>query len=181
MYNYWKCRCYELLILYIRSPWTLILPRWCGGLWTMPSAMWGRQVFSKATKIHMIITGSFTAFIHPHDFKCYRFVLWCLWNCKMIFMCPVFYMGVVEWTMLLCRFPWVMINHWVSNNMMNKNKSVSYLAGKIRFSGTQIIICKSYHHMETSLGIIIVISWLLMWNIITFWNKVYHFGCQLCG
>ena len=39
------------------------------------SVMWGRQVFSKATLIHMIITGSFTAFVPPHDFKCYRFVL----------------------------------------------------------------------------------------------------------
>jgi len=41
--------------------------------------------------------------------------------------------------------------------VMYKNKSMSYLAGKIRFSGKQIIM--SYHHMETSLGIMIVISW----------------------
>jgi hypothetical protein len=59
------------------------------------STTWWKQVFSKAILIHMIITGSVTAFIPPEDFKCYRFVLWCLWNGKMIFMCPVFYMGVV--------------------------------------------------------------------------------------
>lgn len=41
---------------------------------------------------------------------------------------------------------------------MYKNKDVSYLAGKIRFSDTQITMCKSYHHMEMSVGIIIVIS-----------------------
>jgi hypothetical protein len=95
------------------------------------SAMFWRPVFSKTTLIHMIITGSFTAFIPLYDFKCCRFVLWCMWNFKMIFMCPVIYIGVVEWTLLLSRFSWViMICHWVSNRLCIRTKMCLILQGR---------------------------------------------------
>jgi hypothetical protein len=93
----------------------------------------------------MIITGSFTAFIPPENFKCYKICSVVLVKLQNYFYVSCILYGCGLMNCVIVEIPLSYQDISLIQLQITYKNNVSYLIGKIRFSNTQTANCKSYH------------------------------------